>query len=182
MPERTAVVVDCDFPGGNIIVDGIEGDTISVRQDLRDTEGHWFYWCFRVLGAAGRKRIVRFTDKNVIGVYGPAVSTDGGWNWRWLGTESVEGQSFTYRVPDDAGEVRFSMGMPYLQAHLEAFLARYAGHPNLEAGTLCATEQGRQAELLRLGRLDGGGEHRILLTCRHHCCEMMASYSLEGIM
>ena len=37
-------------------------------------------------------------------------------------------------------------------------------------------------ELLRLGRLDGEAEQCVLLTCRHHACEMMASYSLEGIM
>jgi len=33
------LAVDADFPGGNIIVEGLDGDTIFLRQDLRDTEG-----------------------------------------------------------------------------------------------------------------------------------------------
>ena len=37
-------------------------------------------------------------------------------------------------------------------------------------------------ERLRLGKLDGPPQYRVLLTCRHHCCEMMANWVLEGIM
>ena len=33
--------VDADLPAGNIVVDGIDGDTVKVRQDLR--------WLARVL-------------------------------------------------------------------------------------------------------------------------------------
>ncbi len=119
------MTIDCDFPGGNILVDAVEGDTLAVRQDLRDTAGHWFYWYFRVRGAAGRTLTVRFTDGNVIGVRGPGVSLDAGRTWCWLGAEAVDGASFRYRVPADAGEVRFSMGMPYLEADLKAFLERH---------------------------------------------------------
>ena len=39
--------IDADFPGGNIVLDRIEGDTVLLHQDLRDTEGDWFYWYFR---------------------------------------------------------------------------------------------------------------------------------------
>ncbi|MCA9158780.1 MAG: hypothetical protein KDA72_10660, partial [Planctomycetales bacterium] len=56
------VTVDCDFPGGNIVVDRLEGDHIYVHQDLRDTDRDWFYWYFRVKGAAGRTITVHFTD------------------------------------------------------------------------------------------------------------------------
>jgi hypothetical protein len=79
--KKSPIVVDCDFPGGNIIVEGVEGDTIALRQDIRDTQGNWFYWYFRVRGAAGRTLTFKFTRGNVVGVRGPAVSTDGGRNW-----------------------------------------------------------------------------------------------------
>ena len=46
--------IDTEIPAGNAIVNSIEGDTVSIRQDLRDTKGEWFYWAFRVKGAAGR--------------------------------------------------------------------------------------------------------------------------------
>ena len=56
------VAVDADMPAGNIIVEGIDGDTVKVRQDLRDSD-LWFYWAFRVRGAAGRTVKFEFTDK-----------------------------------------------------------------------------------------------------------------------
>ena len=178
----TDLVVDCDFPGGNIVVDSIDGTTVSLHQDLRDTQGDWFYWYFRVRGAAGRTLHFRFTKSNVIGVLGPAVSTDGGKSWQWLGAEAVDGQTFRYAFPPDAGDVRFSFGMPYVEANLNAFLARFARNPHLRRGVLCRSRKGRPVELLHLGRLDGPPDHRAVLTCRHHACEMMANYTLEGII
>jgi len=176
-----ALRVDADFPGGNTIVDGIEGDDILVHQDLRDTEGDWFYWYFRVRGGAGRTLTVRFTQSNAIGVRGPSVSTDGGRTWEWLGAEAMEGPAFRYSVPKQAKEVRFCFAMPYLEANLRELLARHAGNPNLEVGTLCTTAKGRAVEKLRVGCL-GAPKHRVLITARHHCCEMMASYALEGLI
>jgi hypothetical protein len=185
-------MVDCDFPGGNIIVDAIEGNTVELHQDLRDTEGDWFYWYFRVRGAAGRTLNFEFTKGNVIGVRGPAVSSDGGWTWRWLAKEAVKEATFQYTFPDDAEEIRFCFAMPYLERNLQRFIRCYEGNPNLKVDVLCKkqrttssyrkTRKGRDVELLHLGRLDGECDYRVLLTCRHHACEMMASYTLEGIM
>jgi len=175
-------MIDCDFPGGNIIVDGIKGDTVFLHQDLRDTQEDWFYWYFRVRGAAGRTLNFEFTKGNVIGVRGPAVSTDEGWTWRWLGKETVKGATFRYTFPNDAKEVRFCFAMPYLEKNLWRFIRYYDGNPHLKIGAICKTRKGREVELLHPGRLDGKCDHRVLLTCRHHACEMMASHTLEGIM
>ena len=76
-----AVTVDANLPAGNVVVEGISGDTVRLRQDLRDTSGEWFYWAFRVTGAAGRTLTFDFTNKKgggPVGVRGPVVSTDGG--------------------------------------------------------------------------------------------------------
>ena len=175
-------IVDCDFPGGNVIFERIEGDSVYLRQDPRDTSGFWFYWCFRVRGAAGRSLAFNFTGGNVLGVRGPAVSTDGGKRWAWLGAESMQGASFTYRFPDDADDVRFCLAMPYQEANLQEFLDRHAGNPHLKVEQHSTTKKGRKTERLRLGCLDAEPEHRVLLTCRHHCCEMMAGWALEGIL
>lgn len=174
--------IDADFPGGNIIHERTDGDDVFVRQDIRDTEGWWFYWCFRVRGAAGRELIFHFTDDDVIGVRGPAVSPDAGDTWSWLGRGVVEDESFRYRFPDGADEVRFSFGMPYLEEDLHEFLSAHDDSPHLRRETLCTTRHGRTTERLHVGRLDGRPLCRVLVTCRHHCCEMMASYSLEGLM
>jgi hypothetical protein len=174
--------IDCDFPGGNIVLDRIDGDAVYLHQDPRDTAGFWFYWYFRVRGAAGRTLRFRFTDRNVIGVRGPAVSTDGGRSWSWLGTESVQGASFAYAFPADVGEVRFCLAFPYFESNLDEFLRRHEGNPSLVVEHHATSLKGRAVRRLRLGRLDGEPEHRVLLACRHHCCEMMASWALEGIM
>jgi len=180
--QEECIVIDCDFPGGNIIVDAIEGDTVSLHQDVRDTEGDWFYWYFRIRGAKNRRLNFRFTRGNVNGVLGPAVSTDVGKTWRWLGKDVVGDATFRYSFEEDVEEVRFCFAMPYLEANLRDFIKRHAGNRSLKVDVLCKTNKGREVELLRLGRLDGKCNHRVLLACRHHACEMMASYALEGIM
>jgi hypothetical protein len=177
-----ALRVDADFPGGNIVVDKIAGDDIYVHQDLRDTAGDWFYWHFRVRGGQGRKLSVHFTRSNPIGVRGPAVSLDGGKSWRWLGPQAVRGGSFHYEVPQDAAEVRFCFAFPYLLANLREFLKHHADNPHLQVETLCQSKKGRDVPLLLLGRPAGKATQRVALTCRHHACEMMASYALEGLI
>ncbi|MGH7958016.1 MAG: M14 family zinc carboxypeptidase, partial [Opitutaceae bacterium] len=76
----------------------------------------------------------------------------------------------------------FSMGMPYTEANLKAFLQQHAASTALEQETLCQTRKGRSVELLRFGKLDGEPRHRVFFTARHHACEMMASYALEGVI
>ncbi len=175
-------VVYSDFAGANIIVDAIAGDEVTLHQDLRDTEGWWFYWCFGVRHAAGRTLRFRFTNQSVLAALGPAVSPDAGRTWDWLGAEAVSGDSFTYAFGPEVHDARFCLAMPYTQRDLEAFTARHTAGPSLEVSSLCTTRRGRSAELVRAGQLNGDPAQRVLLTCRHHACEMMASYSLEGLL
>lgn len=176
-----AFTVDAAFPGGNILVEGIDGDHITVRQDLRDTQGDWFYWAFRVRGAEGRT--LRFTmATNKFTVRGPAVSTDAGRTWRWLGGEAVKDRTFSFTFGAEDRDVRFSLGMPYTEENLRRFLDTCPAGTALESRALCRTAKGRTAEYLRFGKLQGEPRHRILLTARHHACEMMANYELEGIV
>ncbi len=176
------IMVDCLFPGGNILVDSVIGNHIKLYQDLRDTREDWFYWTFRVRGAAGRTLTVEFLKSNVIGVLGPAASLDEGLTWQWLGQECVTGQRFSYTVPIETEEVRFSLGMPYQQDHLKRFLKKYEHHSALKISTLCYSRKGRPVQALYAGRTGGQASRYVLLTCRHHACEMMASYSLEGVL
>ncbi len=180
--EPEAPAIDCNFPGGNIIVERIDADAVYLHQDPRDTPGFWFYWYFRVRGAAGRTLLFQFTGGNVLGTRGPAVSTDGGKRWSWLGMEAVRGAAFRYTFAADADEVRFCLAVPYQVANLDALLKRYAGNPHLVVETHATTRKGRRNRRLRFGRLDGEPAHRVLLTCRHHSCEMMAGWALEGIV
>jgi hypothetical protein len=181
-PTPGRLTVDADFPGGNVVVERIEGDDVYLHQDLRDTQGDWFWWYFRVRGAAGRTLTFHFTKSNVIGVRGPAVSADGGATWDWLGADRVDGQSFSYPFAADADEVRFCFAIPYVEANLREFLDRHAENPHLKAGTLCTSSKGRNVECLHTGELGGRPDHRVLITVRHHCCECIASYAMEGLI
>jgi hypothetical protein len=178
----TDYTIDDEFPGGNIVVERLTDDEAFIHQDLRDTQGNWFYWCFRTKGAAGKSLVFRFTKSNVIGALGPGVSTDGGKTWRWLGRQAVKGQSFTYTFAEEENETLFSVGMAYQESHLKAFISRHSESSHLKVETHCNTEKGRTVERLHLGCLDKEPRYRILITSRHHSCEMMANYALEGLM
>ncbi|MCX7007525.1 MAG: M14 family zinc carboxypeptidase [Kiritimatiellaeota bacterium] len=174
--------VDADLPAGNILVEDITTDDVYLRPSLRDTAGDWFYWHFRVSYVAQQKLTFHFTHGNPIGVRGPAVSTDGGQSWQWLGAQAVQGTNFSYTFGEKYHDIRFCVAFPYTEKNITAFLAGHTNNPHLKVATLCQTKEGRNAELLYLGRLDGRAEQKVVLTCRHHCCEMMASFVLEGII
>lgn len=181
MTAQRPVQVDTDFPGGNGLIDRVTANRIEIRPDLRDTIGDWFFWSIRVRGAQGRRLSVQVRREGgpAIGVRGPAISADGGLRWNWLGAEAVTGDEFTLTVPDDVPELLLCFGMSYTAEDLERFLAAHRG---LERGVLTHSRDGRVADLLRLGTPGGGPSRRVLLTARHHACEMMASHVLEGMM
>jgi hypothetical protein len=180
--ETMAVDIDCAFPGGNIVVERITADEVELHQDLRDTAMDWFYWCFRVRGAARRPLRFTFTRSRAIGVRGPAMSVDGGETWTWLGSDAVDGNSFFCSFPADASEVRLSFAMPYQEAHWQRFMTEVGSHPAGEHAVLCVTPKGRNVECLVLGSKAETPKHRVAITCRHHCCEMMVNYVLEGLI
>ena len=175
-------MIDANFPGGNVIVEKILGDTVYIRPDVRDTHGWWFYWNFRVRSAAGKNLTFQFVDRNPIGVRGPAFSADGGQTWSWLGKKSVQNNSFSYTFPNTDGDVRFCFAVPYTESNLQQFLKPSKDDSHLLVNDLCQTRKGRSTQRLHVGKLDGEPKYRVLMTCRHHACEMMASYVLEGAL
>ena len=71
--------------------------------------------------------------------------------------------------------------MPYQESAWRHFLDAL-DNPAVSHHTLCATPKGRDADYLLLGCPDAEPQHRVAITCRHHCCEMMANYALEGLI
>ena len=172
--------IDSAFPGGNIAVERIDEDEVYVHQELRDTAVDWFYWCFQVSGAAGRTLHFHFTQSRAIGVRGPAVSFDEGVTWTWVGSGAVQGNAFSYTFPKDAAKVRMSFAMPYQESHWLHFIGSLSSGTPFSCRTLCTTKKGRDIEYMLIG--NEKPLHRVAITCRHHCCEMMANYVLEGLI
>lgn len=171
----------CDFPGGNIIIEKIKGDSIWIRPDLRDTKGNWFYWYFAVNNAKGMNLKFIFTLPNQFSKMGSAVSLDKGENWNWLGGESVNTNIFSYQFKNN-DEVRFSVGMPYTQVDFEKFIKQYKGNNYLELLTLCKTKKDRYVEMIKIGNQDLTPKYKVLIITRNHACEMMGSYVMEGVI
>jgi hypothetical protein len=176
--QASAMEVDARIPAGNVVVEGMGAGEVRIRQDLRDTEGDWFWWCFQVRGAGAGVVRFRFTGSDVIGTRGPAISTDGGLNWRWLGRSVVDGKSFVHRFDPQAPATRFAFAMPYTEIDLQRFLN---GRKDVRVEALCQTKKGRTAERLHFGSASPGAM-KVLLAARHHCCECMASYAMEGLL
>ena len=182
------IAVDDKLPAGNIIVDGIEGDVVKVRQDQRGTVGEkWFYWAMRVTGAAGRTVKFEF-DKNPgggpVGVRGPVVSLDRGKTFSYPLDGKSRADGFTYAFPKGADEVWFYECHPYVRADWDAFVASHKDKLGkaFEIGTLCKSRKGEDVPLARVGCIRKTPKHRIFMCARHHCSESMGSWVLEGVV
>ena len=182
--ERSGFTLDANVPAGNIAFERFADGTVHLHQELRDTEGPWFYWAFRVLGAQGRRIDFRFTRSVAVGTRGPFVSLDRGASWSYAAEDGATRNSFSFDFPEGADEVWFYQTIPYLQDDWEAFLAWHAAERGklFETGVLCMSRKGRAVEKAVFGDLSGKPRYRVFLSARRHCGETMASFVLEGIL
>ncbi len=173
--------IDKEIIGGNIEVLEIDGDRVRVERELRDTrlDRDWFYWSFRVTGAAGRTVTFEFPHKSRVGYRGAAVSHDQ-IHWSWTGSRKVTVledesriESFTYTFGEDENKVYFAHDMVYVPARFEMFCAANG----LEIEELCLSNKGRSVPFVRFG----SGDKKILLTSRHHACESTGTHVLESV-
>ena len=183
------VKISCDYPGGNVKVHGISTGCADVDADLRDTPSNWFYWNFEAEAVTpGTVRFQFPVGRWMISRQGPAVSTDEGKTWRWLGRENTTfngseskvntRDSFDWTFTRAGEKVRFAQGIPYLLKDFEEYYSTVRNSPYLKRSVLTISRQGRELPLLTIGN----GPENMLLTARHHCCEAMASYALEGFV
>lgn len=173
--------VNADFPSGNIAIEKIKNDTVWMHPDLRDTKGDWFYWCFAVKKAKGKTLTFMFTKPTVFTVKGPTVSLNGGFNWKWIGGESFKKTSFSYTFKTN-DEVRFSMGMHYVQKQFDMFIKSLLKSEYVKSDALAKTGSGRDIERITIKPANSGIKYKVLITARHHACEMMANYEIEGMI
>jgi hypothetical protein len=174
------LIISSNYPGGNIKVISQQGNLVKVEQDLRDTTEWWFYWNFCVEDISETEITFEFTNGEVIGPWGPAVSEDG-IKWNWLGANGfISHQSFRYHFHGKRKKVYFAFSLPYQVKDFERFYLKYQNHSLLQRETLTISEQGRPIPLLKVG--NPNAKSHIVFTCRHHACESTASYLLEGLL
>ena len=179
---ETTIKISADFPGGNSKVDSIIGNTVYIRPDIRDSRTSWFYWYFSITNTQSDTVHFVLNRNRSLTSLGPSFSEDGGETWQWL---QNSGESDRFSFFTKAGkEVRFSIAPPYLQSNFDAFIQKFEGNTYLKMDTLCMTPKGRVTERLILSPMKSSDQplRKILLTARHHACEMMASNVLEGVI
>ena len=174
------VVIHKNIPAGNIQNVVISGNNIEFEVEMRDSENDWFFWQFQAEFNEPGEYFFHIRGRNKVGTRTAAISRDGGMTWEWLGESfRIDDSRFRYCCTQ-AEKVIFCTGMEYLQRHFERFCKIYSSHPFLRISELCKSPKGRSVELLSIR--EGNPEFTLLLTSRHHCCEMMATYALEGIL
>jgi hypothetical protein len=181
-----AILVDDALPAGNIVVEGIKDGIVRLRPDLRGSRP-WFYWAFRVRGAAGRTLRFVFTDKDPggpVGVRGPVVSTDAGASFSYPldGKSSPDGFVYTFGLNEN--DVRFYECHPYVRGDWDNFTGKhkkYLGR-RMRLETLCRSRSGAEVPAARFGCVGEGmrPKYRFFMCARNHASETMASWVLEG--
>ncbi len=173
--------VDTEIPAGNGIIHRIEDNRVYLSPDNRDSTRDWFYWHLRIRESGGQPVTLVFDRPCCMTVRGGAVSRDGGRSWDWV--PGYVPDSLELHLDGGNGEeLRVCLAMPYTLETLECFLRAVPADAPLRRHELCRTRKGRSVPWLELGAPRGTESRQVVLTARHHACEMTANYVLEGIL
>lgn len=172
------IQISCDFPGGNIVVRGIRGNQVLLRRDSWSSSWNWYYFYFEAESTGDARYEFRFTCGWSLSTGGVAYSLDEGVTWDHIRYGAGCARDHFFYDMKAGQKVRFCLGQQYLQKDLEVFLA---SHPAVRKSVLCMSRKKREVELLRIGE-DAPGKIPVLLTSRHHACEMHGTRVLEAVM
>lgn len=171
---RTVVRLDTSFPTGNGVV-VLHDSEVVLDRDLRDSTGDRWYWHVRLTADQDVTVRVRLARSGLLGQFGPTVRTSGEFSWLW----SVAGHDDAFELQIAPGTtVHASATIPYGPRELAAFCSRQGNV--LRWDLLATSEGGRQVPVLTVPAADA--QRVILLTGRHHACEAMASFVIEGVI
>jgi hypothetical protein len=167
------VQVDVAFVTGNGVVVAEPDGAITIDRDIRDSTGDRWYWHVRLKAPTDTVAHVRMARPLLLGQYGPAVCRND--SYEWLHARPQPDGYFEVPVTARAA-VWLCATMPYGPGDLDAFRRRT--DPHAVWRTLVMSEGGRAVPLLTVPA--PAARRLIVLTARHHSCEAMASYVLEG--
>ena len=189
-----------EYAGGNIVVVSKLNNTISLDNKVDPEEGStpYFYWNFEATSDADRTVTFVFNqNKNyttpLIGTnYKLLYSKDDGKTWSYM--PSINTTSFKYTFT--AGEtVRFSNVLPYVLDDYNEFVEANKDNERAEFTTLrekaielglstdtvtFKSKEGRELPLIVIGNQNA--KKCLVFTSRHHSCETIGSYTLEGMI
>jgi len=100
--------------------------------------------------------------------------------WQPIPTEKIEGNRLKIDVHMEGETLYLARLEPYRISDLEKLKRQIVGHPLVEITAIGATVEGRELEILRVGRADA--PHRVLLRARSHSWEPGGNWVVEGLI
>ena len=80
-------------------------------------------------------------------------------------------------------QIIFCMGMQYLQKQLDEFTEAFAKSPYMAVSEITRSRRNRSVTLIKIDDPSvTSPKRKLFLASRHHACEMMATYALEGFL
>ena len=158
--------IDADFAGGNVKIVKVTDNEAWLEPDLSDTSDEWFYFNFRVRGAAGKTVIFRMggVPYGYVSPFGPAVSSDGAHYAFCPEKTKIDAFSFRYGFGADEEEKYFAFSLPYTAERFYDFAAKNGFEPfefaRSEQGVDGNTRLADFKKVRFFGRADGGYRRR----------------------
>ncbi len=171
------------WPTGRVSVIGAAGPDIHLTMRQDNHIKPWSFWKFRIQRAQHRVLHFHFCESQAIPTLGPAFSRDQGRTWKWLGKELRHSpQHFEFRFGFRDKDILFCTSMPYMPDDWRRFTGPTLHQQSVDCFTLGYSAKGRGIPAMRLGQLNNQAKVKLILTARHHACEMSASHVLEGLV
>lgn len=165
--------VCANFTTGNGLVVSADERKIALDRDLRDSTGDRWYWHVRLRSPTDQTITVEMARPLLLGQFGPALSTGGDYAWQ----NAEQGSDSKFEVSLVGGStIAMCATIPYGPDELQTFRTRLGRRVRWR--TLVQTEGGRPVPMLTATTKQA--KTVILLTARHHACEALASYVMEG--
>ena len=176
--------VDTNVDAGNAVVLGTTETDVRFKTDTHDINGWWFYWKFDVENTSGKTiRLINCDRNNVFEAQGVAYSFDNGKTWQYSGRNAVDyaKKTFTQKIPDGINKVSYSIAIPYLEKNFSHFWDSIKNRPDVKKHFLCKTKADRE-NFYYTFQASKEPKYKIVITARHHACEMTANWALEGFL
>jgi hypothetical protein len=191
-PADAGFRVRADFEGGNVDAPAVLAPDHVSFAARRHTSPRplWFSFCLLDARAPAVRCDLRNADQCLGARAGwrtarPVFSADGHTWQRVARTEYVEETPdsgyFRFVVPIVGPRTYVAYCYPYTTAALSALLASVPRRPDLRAGDLCLSAEGRTVPYLRYGDHEAPNAS-VWVMARQHAGESPASYTMEGLI
>ena len=158
------------------------------RESPNRANGHWH---FKVQAAAGSQHTLVLNHLNNVWNGKPGVPVSSrtickvshdGQQWRTIPTEIIHGDQLQIQIemPDESHELFIAHVEPYRISDLERLKDQIADHPLIHIENIGKTVQGRELEIIRVGKISA--PYRIFIRARAHPWEPGGNWVVQGLI